>query len=252
MVNLCVSVRQLGILLLAAVLIRGVPCLADSWSGETRFGIGLEPAMLRPDTPVVAVLSYKEFFLVESAALVTSDADRIFEVSLDYDHYKDFAPYVTDSRYMVRGAPWADSFIWTRMAYPAELLGIDFTLDTSYYLRVQSLTSIVTQGDLAIRWVLESPHPGWNFPVRSSFSVLDGSWYILPMDAGACSRKSISSRKVRFRNAGSCSYVSYFVKIRPDTLVPDGIVRRVLRKSLEKNVRSLILEIGKRARETPY
>lgn len=206
------------------------------WPGQTQFGIGIPPHKLKIDDPILEPLKSKgDTHWLDVSAVVSADAAKVFQVSLDYDHYKEFAPYVVDSRTIQKRQGPSDSYpqeliIWTHMSYPVRIFGIENTRISRYYLHVQPMRNQVYSGDFGLRWVLAQNKGRWSFPTESSFSILDGSWYILPLGAGR-------------------TYVRYFLRIR--TWAPGFVVKKALRDSLGPGVKELILEIAKRAAKLP-
>jgi hypothetical protein len=199
----------------------------SDWQGAARLEVGIPPEQLELDKPVVAMVSKNEDYWIDSAAIVSADADRIFEVSRDYDHYADIAPFVLDSRIMPSEKGTTDLFVWSKMRYEVQFV-IKTHLIPMYYLRVQPLAGVLQPNDFGLRWRLETPHEGWKFPTETYFSILDGSWYILPLGQGR-------------------TYVRYYLRIRTNTWVPNSVVRSMLRDSLEPGIKRLILSIAKRA-----
>src|SRR5262249_26235663 len=146
----------------------------------------------------------------------------------DYAHYAQFAPYVLESRIVSRQGEKLDHpndgrasakvpsllFIWSKMRYEVEVLrGVKKSIISSHYIRVEPFFDLIAAGDYGIRWVLEPKHPEWKFPNESYFSILDGSWYILPL-------------------GGERTYVRYFLRVRADTWIPDRVMRSIFQKEL--------------------
>lgn len=205
-----------------------------TWPGETRFGIRTAPEHLTPGKPKVDFKEVaSETYEVDSEAVVEVPAENIFKVSLDYDSYKQFAPFVLDNRTVESSDnndswPATDYYVWTKMRYTGSYMLIKKTMTSMYYLHAQPLMGAVKPNDFATRWVLEKKHEGWKFPTESYFSVLDGSWYILPLDEHR-------------------TYVRYFIKMKTDTWIPNRVVKSVLKDSLKPSVAKLVLAIANRA-----
>jgi ribosome-associated toxin RatA of RatAB toxin-antitoxin module len=212
------------------------------WIGDTRYGKSIPESKLAPQKPVI---SYHELpdgsYEVDAAGVLETNAESVFRVSLDYGHYKEFAPFVLDSRIVEttnddKTWPPSDYYIWTKMRYTGRYARIEKSIITRYYLHVQPQQNVVIHGDFATRWVLlKEPRPSWKYPTRSYFSVFDGSWYIVPLSAQR-------------------TYVRYFAKIKLDMSMmdwwmPEDIVKEVFKKSLKSNVTKLLLAIEQRAKQ---
>lgn len=223
------------VIVASALFFASTLSFADFWSGATRFGIKTAPERLQAGVPIASFKSLgSETYEVDGEAVLEVPAEAIFKVSIDYDNYKDFAPFVLDNRVVELADnddywPASDYYVWTKMRYTGKYWGIKKTMTSMYYLHAQPRFGVVKPNDYATRWVLAPKRKGWKFPTESYFSVLDGSWYILPLD----------ERR---------TYVRYFIKMRTDTWIPNGIIRSVLEDSLRPNVMKLILAIGNRAK----
>ena len=207
---------------------------SQRWTGETRFGVNVRLKDLKLNVPVTTLKRDDDVYYVESQAIIDAPAEKVFAVSTEYNNYKQFAPYVLESQivgrtqYPGQELP-SDLYIWTKMRYVASYMGIDKTITSMYYLRSQPLKGVLDSSDFAIRWKIEKPHQGWKNPTNSYFSVLDGSWYILPLE-------------------GNRTYVRYFLKVNEDTPYPTFIVKRALGGPLKSGVQKLIEAITKRAK----
>lgn len=211
------------------------------WSGETRLGkrLSLDLDKMVLNKISIAYSNDDDVYLVEANAIVDAPADKIFEVSLDYNNYKDFAPHTEGSMIVDLETPAgqdlpSDMYIWTKMYYSVGWWRIKKSISPMMYMRVQPLKGVIEASDYAIRWMLEPRHSDWTGwrkqSTNSVFSVLDGSWYILPLD-------------------GNRTYVRYFLKINEDTSYPSAVVSRIVDGPLKSGVQRLVDEIAKRARK---
>ena len=235
--------HRLVFFLIAAHCFSIANACANTWGGETRFGISPESDFLAPNEVSVTLRHSGKKYWIEASTFVDVSAESIYKVSMDYDNYRSFAPYVKGSRIVEEQrfdtsngqVKSADGHLldrqlvfWSRMEYIARFLFIKNKIISKTYVDVQGLRGVSADGDFAIRWHLTPRKSEWIHPAESAFSTLDGSWYILPVGPNR-------------------SYLRYFFKINVESIVPDGILEVVLSDSLEPGVRNLIDAIVKRA-----
>jgi ribosome-associated toxin RatA of RatAB toxin-antitoxin module len=215
------------------------------WQGTTKFEKMSAAVSLKLDTPIHTFRENTDGSVeIECEAILSVNAEKLFIMSLDYDHYKGNAPFVANS-FIVEEKSGAIPFelngfesetndssqrldipeemiIYSHMIYPHKVLGVfDTEFVSKTYLKVQPLMGILENKDFGIRWKIAEKKKNWKFDTEGPFSVIEGSWYISPIDENK-------------------SYVRYVNRLKVESVFR-GTAKEILKESLGPSVRKLFL-----------
>jgi hypothetical protein len=115
-------------------------------------------------------------YWVDASAVLKVDAAKLLAASLDYDHYVQFGmPHLNDSRVVETASP--DLFYtYASMSY--------ITMSSRHYLEIRVHRTINDRGGAGLEWELTPKRASWPYNESSSFTRLEGSFFIQPLADG--------------------------------------------------------------------
>lgn len=196
----------------------------QAWAYESRFEIDPKQNLsVLAAQSQVAVQVYRkgDAYYSDASAVLRVDAKKIFEASLDYDRYSQMKmPYVKES-HRVEAAGRDTLYTWTRMTCAGVV--------SEHYLEVKVEPSLGPQGiGYGMQWQLTPAKASWSYNEDSSFTRLDGSWYVQPLEDGTV-------------------YVRYFLAAAIDTSLPTFLIEGVVRNQFSSGVKELIQVLAREA-----
>lgn len=169
----------------------------------------------------------KSVYISDASAVLAVDPERLFQVSLDYNRYREMKmPHVRQSRLVEKAGDHL--YIWTHMSVSI--------VSSRHYLEVRVHPRLDSNEARGMEWQLHRPSAsaGWSYPDAPAFSRIDGSWYIKPLGRKA--------------NGEELVYVRYYLVADVNAPFPDGLISGIVQKQLADGVRGVIQTLARHAR----
>ncbi|MGZ3687176.1 MAG: hypothetical protein ACXVBW_02675, partial [Bdellovibrionota bacterium] len=114
-------------------------------------------------------------------------------------------------------------WVWSKMQISV--------ISSQHYLEVQLLPDLAG-GAKGMQWHQVPKQPDWNYEASSKFDQLDGSFYVEP-------------------EADGTIYVRYFLAVRINAPLPDGLIQGIVKNNLRSGVIQVIQVLAQQAANKP-
>lgn len=168
--------------------------LADETFPRWRVDSDFDPAHAKPGVPLFDVQFHEHQVLVDASVLMEADAQRVWDTSVDYDHYvKPIGmPNLKDNKIVERDPSGNKLWIWSWME--------SFGLMSKHYAEVSLRRELG-----GIEWTQVKKREPWKQDEASAFVWMNGSIYI----------SQLSTKTV---------YVRYFISGKLSSGWPDAVL----------------------------
>ncbi|MGZ3697586.1 MAG: hypothetical protein ACXWP5_05735 [Bdellovibrionota bacterium] len=210
--------------LLILTLLFSVSALADEARLERDSSVNLD-ALRSGGKTVVSISHPDSTYRVDASAVLSNvDFDRLVAASSDYNRYVQMGmPNLKESHVVDTDEPANELWVWSKMQISV--------ISSQHYLEVQLLPDLAG-GAKGMQWHQVPKQPDWNYEASSKFDQLDGSFYVEP-------------------EADGTIYVRYFLAVRINAPLPDGLIQGIVKNNLRSGVIQVIQVLAQQAANKP-